>query len=110
MSGSKANKLRGEWTEAKIEMAKWLKVSMKELEPAKKASDVKDMIAAAKAIDEIIGKTRPDNDDAYKLEQPSVERASREIGRAIKRVGDKMSSISEGNIFGEEEETADDEA
>jgi len=97
MSGSKSNKLDGKWRDAKMAICDWMKESMTELPPAKKASDILDIIKAYKLVSDMVGKGRPD-DEEYKLEQPDVTKASEEIRRALKRVGDKQ------DIFGGDED------
>jgi hypothetical protein len=94
--GSKAQKLRGALAESKIALCLWMKSSIVELPPAKKASDILDIIKAYKLLTDMAGKGRPDGEDEYKLEQPDVTKASEEIRRALKRVGDVQA-----DIFGE---------
>ena len=97
MSGSKANKLEGKWRDAKIAICDWLEMSMKELPPAKKASDCLDIIKAYKLVSDMVGKGRPDNDDDIRVEQ-NVTLAGNEISRALGRVG-----VVQADIFGEKE-------
>ena len=104
MAGSKANKLEGKWRDAKIQICEWLEMSMRELPPAKKASDCLDIIKAYQLVSNMVGKGRPDNEDEYKLEQPNVEKAGNEISRAIGRQG-----VVLADIFGEKEDEDADE-
>ena len=104
MSGSKANKLEGKWRDAKIAICDWLEMSMKELPPAKKASDCLDIIKAYKLVSDMVGKGRPDNEDEFKIEQPNVEKAGNEISRALGRI-----SVTQADIFGEKEDEDADE-
>jgi len=96
MAGSKANRLEGKWRDAKIAICDWLEMSMKELPPAKKASDCLDIIKAYKLVSDMVGKGRPD-DDEYKLEQPDVTKASEEIRRALKRGTNVMEDVFGGD-------------
>ncbi|GAG84148.1 unnamed protein product [marine sediment metagenome] len=103
MSGSKANKLEGKWRDCKSEICDWLAMSMKELPPAKKASDCLDIIKAYQLVSNMVGKGRPDEDEDIKVEQ-NVILAGNEISRAIGRVG-----VITADIFGEKDEENDEE-
>ena len=95
MSGSKSNKLKGVLLDVKIAVGEWMKMSIPNLPEAKKASDIKDMVAAYKVITDMVGKDRPE-DDEVKLENADVNKAAGEIRRALKRGTNVMADIFSG--------------
>lgn len=103
MSGSKTNKLRGQWLDTKIEMLAWIQKTIAMMECGSSAKDVESMVNAAGKLIKMLGDIAPDEQEAG-LDEKDLDKASERVRRAIKNFGN--STI---DIFGDNEEDEDDE-
>lgn len=100
MAASKTGKLKNEWIEAKTEMCQWIKKSISLLPEGTKAGEVKDMVAAMKQMEGMVGMDMPTPDDDDRAKSRTVGDASEAIRRAVKRGTNATAALFDG----EEEE------
>lgn len=104
MPATKANKLRSQWTDTKIEMLAWIQKTISMMEPGTNAKDVESMVNASGKLIKMLGDISPD-DQGRGLEDKDLTKAT----ERVRWVARNFNDFAKDSIFGEEEEDEDDD-